>query len=262
MMKLQSFNARVDPSLQLSFREEEDLKDLVSYLAQEPEYSCDVAPGAYSLLDRIVTSWPPIYIYPAVDLLRILILWLEASLRYSSPPGINIIHGLLDIAMHGYTDKETGEKLSCPTALRLMVLRLVNNMFATDESYKAVLSPTMGPIVIQLAVDYIACADLETTKACATILFNASSKLGHVGRTMPDCVGQCVGALIYTIPLTENMDAVFRLLMALGRILWHDPIAVELVKLSDFNVDKHLNLDDHAEHVKLVAHEIAAIIAK
>ena len=40
-----------------------------------------------------------------------------------------------------------------------------------------------------------------------------------------------IAALMCAIPLTKNDDCLFRLLMALGRILWHDPIAVELVRL-------------------------------
>lgn len=48
--------------------------------------------------------------------------------------------------------------------------------------------------------------------------------------------------------------------MALGRILWHDAVAVELVRLCGFNVEDHLEHD--AEHIKLVAHEIHAIISR
>merc|ERR1712118_335669 len=105
-----------------------------------------------------------------------------------------------------------------------MVLRLVNNMFATEEGAQVVLSPQCAMLTLQLAIDHIISEDVCTAAACATILFNASSKLQEIGH---DAMARSVAALMHVIPLTTDEDCLFRMLMALGRILWNNQVAVE-----------------------------------
>jgi len=251
-IKMQQLNAKLEPRHALSPEEEDDLDSLIDFLSVEPEYNCEVARAYYMLIERLLTSWPLTILYPVVDLLRLLVIWLEASFYYATRST------MLGFLIRRVRDGADGSP--APPAFTLMVLRLINNMFATDEGYKAALSPELGTTVIELAIMNMIAEDEQTIIAAASIMFNASSKLDSIEGS---CVVRCVATLLHVIPRDPSEsrlgdDCIFRLLMALGRILWNDLTAVELAKSAQFSMEKYL--DHPAEHIKLVAHEISATL--
>ena len=110
--------------------------------------------------------------------------------------------------------------------------------------------------VVKVVLDNLLQLDIAMVEAAASVIFNCAPCLTTIGQQH---VVQLAAGLMHAIPLNDDCSCVFRLLMALGVVMWHHKLARSLVRLkSDFSVNTLIRHEK--EEVRLIACEIKSMI--
>jgi len=228
-MKLYAFDSKMSSPQALNEAERATLDELVSALNQGTDGADEgvILREGMHVLDAMVDRWPEECLYPAVDLLRVLVGRSTSVCTQHCCTKKNTLFKLLQIL--------TDENRVVRPALDLMTVRLLANLCGVPEGRDTVLSDAHLGSVVKVVLDNLLQLDIAMVEAAASVIFNCAPCLTTIGQQH---VVQLTAGLMHAIPLNDDCSCVFRLLMALGVVMWHHKLARSLVRLkSDFSVN-------------------------
>eukprot|EP00761_Pharyngomonas_kirbyi_P003207 gb/GECH01003211.1/.p1 GENE.gb/GECH01003211.1/~~gb/GECH01003211.1/.p1 ORF type:complete len:777 (+),score=196.18 gb/GECH01003211.1/:1-2331(+) len=125
--KLFEFNSKLESNTDTSNyamnnSEQEELTSLISLL-QKGSYNIDISENQFNTVHKLL-QWPAEYVFPAVDLSRLIILCPSVSQYYSSTSSFNIVQHLIDVCF--------GNNSNNP--LKMLCLRFLANAMQTALS--------------------------------------------------------------------------------------------------------------------------------
>jgi len=185
----------------------------------------DYLPGTdhYQLIIKLL-SWPPQFLLPVLDLLRLLFLHPHASEVLASPPRtipgkhIDILKYLLDVLSVQPQTPTNG----------LLALRALTNMFCCSNTRK-ILETNWTHVLQSIAGS--TSGDSRTTLAAATVLLNYGVQTQGVkgGEVKGQCLLILKEILKVVIAASDvQSELLVRVLVAIGTFLWQDPQAVQI----------------------------------
>lgn len=255
IMKLYALDARIVeeglPEAALTKEDKAGMDHLVELLEEDMTIDAPEALKGLELLDKIVLHWPVQYAFPAVDLLRVMAGKhpLLVTKHYSKHP--SALEKLLGVC--------TADGAPVHPALQLMFLRLCCNLCSTQGGSQLLfrdqyVAPLFAAVANNLMHD-----NPVVLMGCASIVFNCAAQLHQLQR--PVMVSLLAG-LMHAVPrlnVGTDRTCTFRVLMALGVLMWANPVCHSLVRLkSDFSVDHFL--DSEHEEIRLIAWEVKCLI--
>lgn len=139
--KLFEFNAKLEDNTEtsgfaLSEKEQESFTDLIASL-QQGTSDIDMSQDQFDAFHRLL-QWPTEYVFPAIDLARLLIICPSVSKFYAQDDTFDIVHHLVDLCF--------GEATSNP--LKMLCLRFLANATQTEmrghilQNFSKILSKT------------------------------------------------------------------------------------------------------------------------
>lgn len=155
------------------------------------------------------------------------------------------------------TDSDTDQP--APLALQLMVLRMCCNISSSEYGRPLLLSSKHVDQLVQLLLgSLIQVQNAAILTATASIVFNCAPHLEAKVKT--EQLVAVLAGLLHAIPRhTFDKVCTFRLLMALGVLMWNSDICSSIVKLkTESLVDEFITSKE--EEIALIAWEIKSMI--
>uniref|UniRef100_A0A8C5LQ62 Phospholipase A-2-activating protein n=1 Tax=Leptobrachium leishanense TaxID=445787 RepID=A0A8C5LQ62_9ANUR len=182
-----------------------------------------------------VINWPEEIVFPALDILRLSIKnQIVNETFYSDQEGSQFSSYLFKL-MH----------LGGRQANQLLVLRTLCNSFSQEPGTKLMMSQRDDVFTRALEIKSIGNKNIHT--ALATLILNYAVCL----RRMNDLEGkaQCLSAISTVLEVVQDLEASFRLLVALGTLITDDGNAVKLAKSLGVNsqIKKYISVTEPAK---------------
>jgi len=237
----------------LSENENSDLKQLEDILAKREEYKelPNISEGSINLIMRFISSFPLDKLFAIVDIVRLLILFPSANKSLISTHK-DFLKGLFTKYL---SPKQTESGESIPNSLKLMLIRVAANLFSTKEGSEFVVSE-----LLELSIDAVLLGlDNEDTKyrlSGSTLAYNLCIFLP---KNDEDSVMRILSAVIHSLKTEKDPEAEFTSLMAIGKLLKENQLAVDLASTLDFD-PRVFNANSKLPKTQIVAKEISILM--
>lgn len=229
--------------LKLTQEEETNLKLLQASIATQ-----NVKSNIFPVVERLVKQLPPDKVFPALDVLRLLLLNNTANAHFTNVQNPLIIDSL-----------KTHTK-SSPRPAQLLAYRVAMNAFSAPSGINYLLhTPDHLYTTIESVVDGLHANDKVMRKTIANLCYNVCLFLD---RRHSEEVIQILSALIHLLSgasLSDDPETDARQLLALGTLLYCNDEAVELAQALELDLSKWCASSN--AKVKEVAEEIKLMIA-
>eukprot|EP00656_Telonema_subtile_P011082 TRINITY_DN15443_c0_g1_i1.p1 TRINITY_DN15443_c0_g1~~TRINITY_DN15443_c0_g1_i1.p1 ORF type:complete len:456 (-),score=68.83 TRINITY_DN15443_c0_g1_i1:57-1424(-) len=208
------------------------------------------ARAGLTLLDKLVLTWPEQYVYPALDLIRVIAgrQPLLVTKHYCKNP--RALDKLLKLC--------STDGVPVYPAVQLMTLKLCCNLSSCTEGSKLLFGGDYVGALFGTVANNLLHDNRVVLLTAASVVFNCASLL-HLLQTK--VLVSLLAGLMHAVPRLDRGDrtCTFRVLLALGVLMWNNPVCHSLVRLkSDFSVDLLIDAED--EEIRLIAWEVKCMI--
>ncbi|XP_018423851.1 PREDICTED: phospholipase A-2-activating protein isoform X1 [Nanorana parkeri] len=178
--------------------------------------------------------WPEEIVFPAMDVLRIVVKIPTINEMFCSENGNQFINYLFQIM------RPSGRQ-----ANQLLALRTLCNCFASEPGERLMMS--QADTVITKALELKAVNNKNIHTALATLILNYCICLRKASNL--EGKAQCLSAISTLMEVVQDPEASFRLLVALGTLVSNDSNAVQLAKSLgvDAQIKKYMSVTEPAK---------------
>ncbi|XP_073492039.1 phospholipase A-2-activating protein [Aquarana catesbeiana] len=229
--KLKELNEKAPEEHKLS---EDDLMRLDKLLSVVVNPSGETATAQQVDTLWKTVKWPEEIVFPALDVLRIAVKIPTINEMFCSENGNQFINYLFQIM------RPSGRQ-----ANQLLVLRAFCNCFACEAGERLMMS--QRDTVINKALELKAVNNKNIHTALATLMLNYCTCL-HKASDL-EGKAQCLSAISTVMEVVQDLEASFRLLVALGTLVSNDLNAVQLAKSLgvDAQIKKYMSVSEPAK---------------
>jgi len=208
-----------------------------------------VPDGTYSLVAHLLENIPLAKVFVVLDIFRLLMLHPIANEYYVQGRDIT-----LENVLKTYFKPQ--QPMAIPSAVQLMMLRLITNIFATPLGIRYMIEKKENlSLTVEAILQGLHTEDPKKRLAGSSLAFNCSL---FIPKREEDSVAQCLTTLIESLQTEKDEETEFTSLMAIGKLIYGCNFAVQLVKAMEFNVQKYK--ESETEKIQLVAKEIEILI--
>lgn len=184
--------------------------------------------ACYRLLARVLAKWPVSSWGPALDLMRLLLLYPGVAAHYA---GTASSHCTI-IVKRCLTKSAVSDDI--PKGVKLRAVFMVINMFAHACAVEKLMRPGAAAETIDAALDLINSPDATMRMSAAAVLFNVSLYLPkEEGLEMV----QLSSGISHRLESQVDDETGFRLLLALGKLAFCNSSATQLFKTLNLNLE-------------------------
>uniref|UniRef100_A0A8D0H133 Phospholipase A2 activating protein n=1 Tax=Sphenodon punctatus TaxID=8508 RepID=A0A8D0H133_SPHPU len=182
-----------------------------------------------------VINWPEDIVFPALDILRLSIRHPSVNENFcSEKDGIQFCGHLLKFL---YPEGKQ--------ANQLLALRTLSNCFASQSGQRLMMSQRDS--IMSQAIEMKLCSNKNIHIALATLTLNYAACLHKINNI--EGKAQCLSVISTVMEVVQDLEAIFRLLVALGTILSDDTNDVQLAKSLgvDSQIKKYVSVSEPAK---------------
>ncbi|EAL60992.1 hypothetical protein DDB_G0292886 [Dictyostelium discoideum AX4] len=191
--------------------------------------------------DGLLSTFSDDHQFPLLEILRMLLLKNQSNQYYTNQSNPIISNILLKIQ---------SKKLSKPS--ELLSFRVINNCFFSKSGINYLFNGNGNDnnndnlnIVIESTIDALHSMDKILKRAVSTLAYNLSIHLSIDNSNHQEQAISLLGAIEHILSESdfsnEDPEISFRLLMALGTLIYCNDDLVEILKTLDFDFNKYLN---------------------
>lgn len=211
--------------------------------------SQNVHPGVVQILERLLKSLSPDKVFPALDILRIILLQTGANARFS-----NVQNSFIIDLIKTYTK-------NAPRPAHLLTYRVAANMFSTLPGINYLLhTPEHLAVIIESVVSGLHTNDKIMRKTVANLCYDTCLFLD---RRHSEEVLQILSALVHLLSTTspsDDPDTDARQLLALGTLLYCNDQAIETAQLLELPSSLSVWANSPNQKVKDIVKEILLLL--
>lgn len=184
---------------------------------------------AHTLLVKLLSNFPVDKQFVLLDVFRLLVLFPSISVLYTTSQK-DFINNLLEQYLHP-------KKEGIPVASKMMVLRLLCNLFGSKEGSNFVMKDILESI-LEATVNAVQVEDPKIRTAGASLAFNISLFLNPNDE---EPVIRLVSALVHALKSEKDSENEFTTLLTIGKLVKGNSSAVELAVTMDFHPKQFIN---------------------
>jgi len=211
---LDEFNSLVGQDISLTSAESNQLSNIVASIYEQKQLHA-VFPAPVFLVIHKLLKWNLEFLFPTLDLCRLLVLHEDFARQLSTNENASIISAILQQL-----------KANSPVVNQMLSLRFVANMFRC---------PSLNPIIIsgqeqilELAVDCTPSGNKNTRLALAAVVLNFS--ILYCSKKNQEVKVQCLSILCEILSCELENEVIYRCLVAVGNLIFND---LECLKLTE-----------------------------
>ncbi|KAK5582184.1 hypothetical protein RB653_003767 [Dictyostelium firmibasis] len=187
-------------------------------------------------LDNLLITFSDDHQFPLLEILRMLLLKNQSN-QYYTNNNSKMISNILS--------KIQSKKLS--KASELLSFRVINNCFHSKSGINYLFDQSMNNlnVVIESTIDALHSMDKILKRAVSTLAYNLSIHLSADNPNHQEQSISLLGAIEHILSESnfsnEDPEISFRLLMAMGTLVYCNDDLIEILKTLDFDFNKYLN---------------------
>ncbi|KAI9496120.1 WD40-repeat-containing domain protein [Zychaea mexicana] len=228
MSKLQSNDSEMG-SLKLSGDDMNTLSMSLAYLSNPSSGNVNV--NGIEILVKLCYTWPPEKRFPALDLLRLFVLYTPESISAVVPD--NDVIGFL--RQVGGLDKPSSEKVAVTNAM--LAYRGLSNLFIKPAGRELVWAKH-NTVAEVLQPDVFGAYNAKTARlAISTLAVNFAVFLTMHSESDEDCQVGLAGSLVELLKVEQDEENLYRVLVALGTLMVHSEPCREVASIMGAKVE-------------------------
>lgn len=217
LSKLREFNVKVSKDLQL---QEENLKELEELLKVTTTNDGKPTNSQIQLLIKIL-QWPSNYIFPALDILRLVLRIPDSNEVLSELCGVDLLVNKI------LPQLQTNNS---PPANHMLSLRSLNNWFSHSAGQSLLVN--QKDLVLGASMNCVDSSNKNIQVALSTLLLNYAVLLAARGVNVEEKL-QCLSGAGVVLQKVTDHEAMFRILVGFGTLMWGDPESIAFARTLD-----------------------------
>ncbi|UYV78210.1 PLAA [Cordylochernes scorpioides] len=208
--KLTEFNQRVKAEEQLTDRELQEMLTLVHPVGEPSDLQL-------AALEKAI-HWPQDFVFPSLDLLRLAVRGAALNERVCKLAGLSLTNHLLSYLDNGPS----------PPANKMLALRTLCNLFSHPPGEELLLRQYERVLNTALTCAPTTNKNIQTALSTLTLNYAVAFYNRSGTPTWAEAKHLCVGVSCQLLPHLNEPEAQYRLMVALGTLMWKDQVCVGL----------------------------------
>ncbi|KAN0022263.1 hypothetical protein ACTFIU_004439 [Dictyostelium citrinum] len=217
------------------FNQYEKESNQLKQIIKSTDVNVSISSETLKYFDGLLSTFSDDHQFPLLEILRMLLLKNQSNQYYTNQSNPMISNTLLKIQ---------SKKLS--KASELLSFRVINNCFFSKSGINYLFNNNNNlNIIIESTIDALHSMDKILKRAVSTLAYNLSIHLSVESSNHQEQSISLLGAIEHILSESdlsnEDPEISFRLLMALGTLIYCNDDLVEILKTLDFDFNKYLN---------------------